>query len=367
VRAVVLRRVGDVACTTVPDPQLEAPTDAIVEVSATAICGADLFPFHGLTPGFEDGTILGHEFAGVVAATGSEVKGIRPGQRVVNASMISDGTCRACRAGRPTQCSSRALFGYSGVYPRLDGGQAELVRVPNAERTLQVLPDEVGDEAAIFLADILPTGSVAVRRCDLPSHGFLCVVGCGPVGLMAVLCALPRAERVLCVDGVPDRRALAEQLGAEAVAPEEAEDAVAAATEGQGADAVIEAAGSPGALGLALRLARGRGIVSVVGAHFEPDYPLDNALMFERELTLRFSIGDPTNDREELLADLASGRLDPTPVLTHRLPLEAAAEAYRLFDTREATKVVLDPKTASGQLAPRATSTQDLAAPSETA
>jgi threonine dehydrogenase-like Zn-dependent dehydrogenase len=225
-----------------------------------------------------------------------------------------------------------------------------------------VLPNEVSNEAAVFLADILPTGYVAVRSCDLQSPAFVCVVGCGPVGLMAVLCALPLAERVLCVDGVPARRALAEQLGAEAIAPEEAEEAVAAATEGQGADAVIEAAGSPDALGLALRLARGRGIVSVVGAHFEPDYPLDNALMFERELTLRFSIGDPTNDRGRLLAELASGRLDPTPVLTHRLPLEAAAEAYRLFDSREATKVLLDPKTATEPLAPGATSTQGLGA-----
>ena len=361
-RAVVLRGVGDVACTTAPDPQLEAPTDAIVDVSATAICGADLFPFHGLTPGFEDGTILGHEFAGVVAEVGHDVEGIRPGQRVVNASMISDGTCFACRAGRPTQCSSRALFGYSGVYPRLDGGQAERVRVPNAGRTLQVLPDEVSDDAAVFLADILPTGFVALQRCDLPPRAFVCVVGCGPVGLMAVLCALPFAERVLCVDGVAERRALAERLGAEALAPEEAEEAVAAASEGQGADAVIEAAGSPDALGLALRLARGRGIVSVVGAHFEPDYPLDNALMFERELTLRFSIGDPTNDRGQLLAELASGRLDPTPVLTHRLPLEAAAEAYRLFDTREATKVLLDPKASTEPLPPGTSSTYGLGA-----
>src|SRR5207253_4543419 len=122
----------------------------------------------------------------------------------------------------------------------------------------------------------------------------------------------------------------------EAVAPEAAADAV-----GAGADVVVEAAGSPAALDAALRLARGRGTISVVGAHFEPDYPLDNALMFERELTLRFTIGDPTNDGGTLLDRLASGELDPTPVITHRLPLTDAADAYRLFDSREATKVVL--------------------------
>jgi threonine dehydrogenase-like Zn-dependent dehydrogenase len=127
------------------------------------------------------------------------------------------------------------------------------------------------------------------------------------------------------------------------VEPERAPEAVAALTDGLGADVVIEAAGSPAALGAALRLARGRGAVSVVGAHFEPDFPLDNGLMFERELTLRFSIGDPTQDGEELLLRLAAGELDPTPVLTHRLPLADAAEAYRLFERREATKVVLEP------------------------
>src|SRR5205823_14615166 len=139
------------------------------------------------------------------------------------------------------------------------------------------------------------------------------------------------------------RRELAAQLGAEAVAPDEAAAAVAAATDGIGADVVIEAAGSPAALDTALRLARGRGVVSVVGAHFEPDYPLDNALMFERELTLRFSIGDPTADAGPLLDRMARGELDPTSVITHRMPLSDAAEAYRLFDSREATKVVLRP------------------------
>jgi alcohol dehydrogenase len=334
-RAVVLRGPGEVTVEDVAEPELRDERDAIVAVRATAICGADLFPFHGLTPGFEPGTILGHEFVGEVVATGSALT-LRPGERVVNTSMISDGTCPSCRAGRVTQCEGRALFGYSGVYPRLDGGQAELVRVPNADRTLRSLPDGVSDEAAVFLADILPTGYGAVVRGGASAGDTVAVVGCGPVGLMAVLCAVPVAARVVAVDAVPARRELAARLGAEAVAPEDAADAV-----GAGADVVIEAAGSPAALGAALRLARGRGTISVVGAHFEPDYPLDNALMFERELTLRFTIGDPTKDGGTLLERLASGELDPTPVITHRLPLADAAEAYRLFDSREATKVVL--------------------------
>jgi threonine dehydrogenase-like Zn-dependent dehydrogenase len=296
-----------------------------------------------MTPGFETGTILGHEFAGEVVAVGPDVKLLRTGMRVVNTSMISDGTCPSCRAGRVTQCDGRSLFGYSGVYPRLDGGQAELVRVPQADRALRPLPDEVSDETAVFLADILPTGYGAVQRGGVAEGDVVVVVGCGPVGLMAVLAAQGTAGRLIAVDGVPVRREIAERLGAEAVAPEDAADVVAAATNGLGADVVIEAAGSPGALDASLRLARGRGVVSVVGAHFEPDYPLDNALMFERELTLRFSIGDPTADGELLLGKLASGEIDPSPVVTHRMSLADAAEAYRLFDTREATKVVLAP------------------------
>jgi threonine dehydrogenase-like Zn-dependent dehydrogenase len=341
VKAVVLRAPGDVGVDEVPDPRIADPGDAIVAVRETAICGADLFPFHGLTPGFELGPVLGHEFAGEVVEVGAAVRGLRPGQRVVNASMISDGTCPSCLAGRVTQCEGRSLFGYSGVYPRLDGGQAELVRVPQADRALRALPDEVSDEAAVFLADILPTGHGAVVRGGVVKGDTVVVVGCGPVGLMAILCAAGTAGTLIAVDGVPARRDLAARLGAQAVSPDEAAEAVAGATGGLGADVVIEAAGSAGAIDASLRLARGRGVVSVVGAHFEPDYPLDNALMFERELTLRFSIGDPAAAGELLLGMLASGELDPTPVVTHRLPLAEAAEGYRLFDSREATKVVL--------------------------
>lgn len=342
-RAVVLREPGDVGVEEVPDPTIQEAYDAVVRVRATAICGADLFPFHGFTPGFENGTVLGHEFAGEVVEVGPGVTSVRPGDRVVNKSMISDGTCPYCRAGQVTQCEGRSLFGYSGVYPRLDGGQAELVRVPLADRALLPLPEDVSDEAAVFLADILPTGYASVVRGGVAMGDTVAVVGCGPVGLMAVLCAVGTAGRVIAVDGIAARRELAAGFGAEAVAPEEAQAAVRAATDGLGADVVIEAAGSPGGLDASLRLARGRGTVSVVGAHFEPDFPLDNALMFERELTLRFTIGDPTRDGARLLDLIARGRLDPSAIVTHRMGLDEAAEAYRLFDSREATKVVMAP------------------------
>jgi len=331
-------RVDDVA-----EPELIEPGDAIVRVKQTAICGADLFPYHGMTPGFETGTVLGHEFVGVVEAVGEGVTAVKPGQRVVNTSMTSDGTCPHCRAGRVTQCESRALFGYSGVYPRLEGGQAELVRIPVANRSLFVIPDNVSDDDAVFVADILPTGYAGVRRGEVSVGDVVVVLGAGPVGLMAVLSAVGAAREVIAVDGVEQRRQLAEKLGAHSVTPDEAGVAVAAATAGMGADVVIEAAGALPALDASLELVRPQGIVSVIGAHFEPDYPLNNLLMFEKEITLRFSIGDPTRDRERLLATIEAGAMKPSEVVTHRMSLDEAPDAYRLFDAREAVKVVLQP------------------------
>ena len=325
----------------VADPVLGRDTDAIVRVTHTAICGADLLPYHGYVPGFELGTILGHEFVGLVEDAGDALGALRPGQRVVNTSMTSDGTCAHCRAGRPTQCDTRALFGYSGVYPRLDGGQAELVRVPRADRCLWPVPDDVSSEDAVFVADILPTGFLAVQRAAVGSGDVVVVAGCGPVGLMAVLCAVGTARRVIAIDAVPARRAVAESLGAQALDPAAAAEAVAAATAGLGADAVIEASGSQAALAAAFGLVRPQGVVAVVGAHFEPDFPLNNAVMFEKEITLSFAIGNPGRDRERLLAMIQAGALRPSAVISDTVALGDAAEAYRAFDAREATKVVL--------------------------
>jgi threonine dehydrogenase-like Zn-dependent dehydrogenase len=342
-KAVVLAGVGDLQVMEVPDATVVDPGDAVVRVTTTAICGADLFPFHGYTPGFENGTVLGHEFVGVVESVGSAVSSVTPGDRVVSTSTISCGLCPHCRAGRPSQCLDRALFGYSGVYKRLDGGQAELVRVPGADRCLRIIPDGVPDDLAVFIADMLPTGYNAVKRADLAVGDVAVVVGCGTVGLMAVLFATRVARTVIAVDGIASRRALAEGFGARAVTPEDARAVIDAATDGLGADGVIEAAGSAGALTAALTFVRGRGTVSVVGAHFDSDFPLNNALMFEREMTLRVSWGDPFNDRDRLLAMLGTGGLDPRPAISHRFALADAAEAYRAFDAREATKVLLTP------------------------
>jgi len=223
------------------------------------------------------------------------------------------------------------------------------VRIPGANRSLFVIPDGVSDDDALFGADMLPTGYAGVRRGGVAMGDVVVVLGTGTVGLMAVLSARGVAREVIAVDGVSERRSLAENMGATAVTPEqaagavEAASAVEASTGGIGADVVIEAAGVLPALDASLELVRPQGTVSVIGAHFEPDYPLNNLLMFEKEITLRFSIGDPTRDRERLLATIEAGAMKPSDVVTHRMPLEEAPDAYRLFDAREAVKVVLNP------------------------
>jgi alcohol dehydrogenase len=346
-RAVVAAGPDVVQVADVPEPAVKEPGDAIVTVTATAICGADLLPVAGHVPGFEWGTILGHEFVGTVADAGPEVP-FRPGTRVVGMSTYSCGHCRACRAGASPQCTSMALFGFSGVYPRLDGGQAERVRVPNARRLLWPLPGELDDESAVFVADILPTAMRAVARADLgagpgPAGPVLAVTGAGPVGLLSLLVAGLQTEHVIMIDPDEGRRAAAAGLGAAAVAPEDALEAIGGLTGGRGADAVVEASGSEAALRLALDLVASRGTVSVVGAHFNPAAPIDLGRMFANETTLRFSIGAPTDDRERAANLILAGDLDPRRIISHRLTLEQAAEAYEIFRSHGATKVILAP------------------------
>jgi len=344
-RALRLMAAGDLRVDDVPDPQIKNGKNAVLAVTKTAICGADLLPYWGYVPGFEWGTTMGHEFVGVVKEVGAAVAQVKPGDRVVCSSMTSCGVCWACRRGMQPQCENRALFGFSGAYPRLDGGQAEQVLVPNADRDLWLLPPEVSDDAGVFVADILSTAFRGVEQADVKMGDTVTVVGCGPVGLMAILSARLIAGMVIAVDTVPARLEQAQAMGAVTI-DASTQDAVAAVmdlTGGRGAKAVIECAGGVPALTSAMQMVRVRGTVSVIGAHFEPDFPLDAGGMFAKETTLRFSIGAPTDDRETVLDLLRLGRIDPTPTISHHMSLEDAPEAYKLFEAREATKVVLTP------------------------
>ncbi|HVB51388.1 MAG TPA: alcohol dehydrogenase catalytic domain-containing protein [Acidimicrobiales bacterium] len=341
-RAVVAASPDVVEVRDVAEPEVQDSGDAVVSVVASAICGADLLPVAGHVPNFEWGTVLGHEFIGTVLKIGDDVP-FKVGTRVVCSSTVSCGHCRACREGGSSQCESMSLFGFSGVYPRLDGGQAERVRVPHAGRLLWPLPSELDDDNAVFVADILPTAMRAVERADFHDDDVVVIMGAGPVGLLAILLSMLKTDRVLVVEPDAARREFVTSWGAWTCVPEEAPAKVAELSGGRGADAVIEASGNEAALRLGLQLVRGRGTVSVAGAHFNPAAPIDLGGMFAKETTLRFSMGSPTDDRQRAANLILDGRINPSRIISHRFSLEDAPEAYEAFRTHQATKIVLRP------------------------
>lgn len=343
-KGVVYRGPGRVAVEDLAEPRVEQPRDAVVRVTRAAVCGTDLHPYRGDLPGFAAGTVLGHEFAGTVEDAGAEVPFAR-GQRVFASDVIACGRCRECARGRHYQCAGVGLFGYSTVVGAdVAGGQAEYVRVPYADVVLAATPDDVTDEQALFVGDVLTTAYAAVRGGDVTPGDVVAVVGGGPVGLLAGLCArVAGAARVLVADPAPQRRARATERGLTAVAPSELSAALAPLTDGRGAHAVIEAVGTDAALALALRAAGPHATVGVAGAHHSAAMPFPTELAFARELTVRFVVGDPITLRERVLALVRSGRVDPARIISHRLPLADAPSAYRLVDTQRAFKAVLIP------------------------
>mgnify|MGYP001210453235 CR=1 FL=1 len=330
--------------TDLPEPKVTGPRDAVVRVSRTAICGTDLHAYRGELPGFGVGTVLGHEFVGTVVAAGDEVP-YRPGQRVVASDVVACGRCPICARGWHYQCPEVTLFGYSTVVGEsLDGGQAEYVRVPYADVVLGACPDGVTDEQALFSGDVLATGYVAACRAEITPGDTVAVVGGGTVGILAGLCArVVGAAAVVVADPSPARRAAVAECGLVPASPDRLAEVVAEVSAGRGARSVIEAVGTDAALTLAVATAAARGTVVAVGAHHSAAAPLDAGAAFARELTLRFAVGDPIAVRDDVLALVRAGRVDPTVVISHRLPLAEVTRAYELFDRREATKVVLVP------------------------
>lgn len=340
-RAVVYHGPGSVRVDEVDLPRIQHPRDVIVRVTRSAVCGTDLHPYRGELPGFAPGTVLGHEFAGTVHAAGPEVQ-FAIGTRVFASDVVACGRCETCALGRHYQCPVATLFGSDDlVGAPLPGGQAEFVRVPFADVVLAATPDDVTDEQALFVGDVLTTGLAAVHGAEVTPGDLVAVVGGGPLGLLAGLCAVTAgAGRVVVADPTPARRGRAVDLGFIAVTPDQLDEAV---REGgaRGADAVIEAVGSDAALACAVRAAAPHATVCAVGVHHSTAMPFPAGLAFARELTVRFAVGNPIRMREPVLALIRTGRLDPSRIVTHRLPLAAAASAYQLFDRQEAIKVVL--------------------------
>jgi threonine dehydrogenase-like Zn-dependent dehydrogenase len=387
-RAVCWHDKLDVRVEHVPEPRILNPRDAIVRVTATAICGSDLHLYGGFVPGMMRGDILGHEFMGEVVERGAGVKNLEVGERVVVPFPIACGHCFFCRKAMFSLCensnpnavmaekvwgySPSGVYGYSHLLGGYAGGQAEYVRVPFADVGPLKVPETLFDEQVLFLSDILPTGYMAAQNCDITPGDVIAVWGCGPVGQMAIRSAiLLEAARVIAIDDVPERLRLAADAGAETVNFDEASvfERLKQLTGGRGPDACIDAVGleahgatldayvdraktatflatdRPNALRQAIHACRKGGIVSIPGVYggFLDKIPMGAA--FQKGLTLKMGQTHVMKYMKPLLERIERGDIDPSFVITHRLPLDEAPNAYRLFRDRknECIKVVLKP------------------------
>jgi threonine dehydrogenase-like Zn-dependent dehydrogenase len=331
----------------VADPVIVDDSDVIVEVDTAGICGSDLHPYLGRERGIDRGTIMGHEFVGRVVEVGRGVRAFRRGDRVVAPFTTSCGACASCDIGLTSRCVRGQLFGWVENGRGLHGAQAELVRVPLADTTLVAVPDALGDDALALLAgDVLSTALFAAELADVRAGDVVAVVGCGPVGLLAVRAALAReAREVFALDTVASRLALAERFGATPVQIGAADGitSVRERTGGRGVDRVIEAVGSPDATRSAADLLRPGGVLAAVGVHTEPHLALSPGEMYDRNLT--YAAGR-CPARRMLPAALDMAQRDASllvALISHRLPLSEGVDAYRRVATREEgwAKVVL--------------------------
>lgn len=347
--AITFQAVESLAYEDVPEATLEAPTDVVVEVTTAGLCGSDLHPYFGREVGLDRGTVMGHEFVGRVAEIGAGVRELAAGDRVVAPFTTSCGTCFYCRSGLTARCERGELFGWVEDGAGLHGAQAERIRVPMADATLVSVPGTLEDDAVALLAgDILSTALFGADLAEVEDGDLVAVVGCGPVGLLAIRASLERgARQVVAVDRVPSRLALAERFGATAVDVDAGNPraAVRERSQGRGADRAIEAVGTPEATRTAADLLRPGGSLAALGVHTEPHLALSPGEIYDRNL--RYG-GGRCPARHYLPAALALAERDAAllgRLISHRLPLADGVEAYRMFAERRdgCTKVVLSP------------------------
>jgi 2-desacetyl-2-hydroxyethyl bacteriochlorophyllide A dehydrogenase len=343
-RAVTFQAPGEVRIEEKPDPEVSAADEALVRVEASGICGSDLHIYHGRVP-VEPGFTIGHEFVGTVLDAGPDVERVTVGERVLGCFHTACATCASCLRSDYHRCRNGQTFGHGSKLGDLQGAQAELLLVPRANLTLRRVPEGMSDEVALFAGDVMGTGYHAVAHAGMRAGDTVAVLGLGPVGLCAVQAALAGgAVKVFAIDTVEQRLQMATAFGATALhlADDEPKRAVRAATEGLGVDVVVDAVGDPAPLEMAISLARDAGTVSGIGAYAgRGEVPL--GLAWLKGLTLRLGLANVIAHVDRVLALLEAGKLDPAPLVTHRMKLDEAAEAYALYDRREAMKIVLTP------------------------
>lgn len=379
----------DIRYDTVPDPILEHPRDAIIKVSACAICGSDLHLFDGFMPGMKSGDVMGHEFMGEVVDVGAQAQNLKVGDRVVIPFTITCGECDQCKKGNFSVCertnrnadqaakmfghTTAGLFGYTHLTGGYAGGQAEYVRVPFADSTHVQVPDALSDEQVLFLGDILPTGWQAAKQCDIEPTDTVAVWGGGPVGQMAIQSAiLLGARQVICIESVPERLKMARDCGAVTInfQDEDVVERLKELTHGKGPEKCIDAVGMeshasssmehlydrvkqavgaetdrPHVLREMMYVCRPAGILSVPGVYGGMIDKIPFGASMNKGLTWRMGQTHVRRWTDELLDLIVQGRIDPSFVITHRAKLEAGPDMYKTFRDKEdrCIKVVLTP------------------------
>lgn len=317
-----------------PKPTIIEPTDAIVRVTLGSICSSDLHIKHGSVPRAVPGITVGHEMVGIVEQLGAEVKGVNVGDRVTVNVETFCGECFYCKHGYVNNCTSP--HGGWALGCRIDGGQTEYVRVPLAEQGLNRIPDSVSDEQALFVGDVLATGFWATRISEITEEDTVLIIGAGPTGICTLLCVmLKQPKRIIVCEQSEERRNFVKQHYPNVLltTPDECEDFVKNNSDHGGADRVLEVAGGKDTFQLAWRTARPNAIVTVVALYDEAQtLPLPD--MYGKNLTFKTG-GVDGCDCEEVLQLIKEGKIDTTPLITHRFPLSRIAEAYSLFENKE--------------------------------
>jgi threonine dehydrogenase-like Zn-dependent dehydrogenase len=378
----------DVRVSNVPDPEIQNPRDAIIRITRTAICGSDLHLYDGYIPSMKKGDVLGHEFMGEVVEVGHE-NGLKKGDRVVVPFAIACGQCWFCKQALTSLCdnsnpnaaladaaygfSGAGLFGYSHMLGGFAGGQAEYARVPYSDFGPLKVPESLSDEQVLFLTDIFPTGYMAAENCNIHAGDTVAIWGCGPVGQFAIRSAfLLGAERVIAIDRVPERLEMARKGNAETIDYEDVEDVVEQLkllTGGRGPDSCIDAVGleahgvgllgaydkvkqslmletdRPNALRQAIQACRKGGTVSIPGVYGGFIDKMNMGAAFAKALTFHMGQTHVHRYLKPLLARVEKGEIDPSFVISHRLKLDDAPQAYKTFKEKRdhCTKVVLTP------------------------
>ena len=344
-KALTYHAARDIRHEAMADPQIETDRDAVVQMTGCSICGSDLHIYHGHGFSEDIGFCVGHEAVGEVVEIGRSVTRVKVGDKVMMPAAVGCGACRSCLSGNVANCEFGAGACY-GLSAKLQGVQAELFRVPAADMNAVKIPDGITDDQALMMTDALATAWYGARRAEIKPGSSVGIIGLGPIGLMAVDAAFVMGAHVVyAIDPVPERRAFAAAAGAIALHPADALELIREATHGRKLECVVEVVGSDATVDLALRLVARRGTVSVIGVQQSKRYafPLERA--FGAGLTFRAGTCSVPEELPVLFPLVQSGRLRPEKYISHRMPLSQGAEAYRVFEAREAgaLKVVLAP------------------------